>query len=363
MMLGMRTNLIPAGAVLAALAAGCEVPEVHVIRAEMGPVESTVTSVEAGIVEPLQKAVLASPVSGRIQRIRCAEGDRVEASQVLVELENDLERLRMEQAGRELERLRGISEISIPEEFERARFAYERAKVEYDRTLIRATFPGIVAELNARPGEMTFGSFGLAAAGGLGEQEPLIYLVNESQLYVEAEIDEADVFRVAVGQPTTITLGGLDRRKIKGRLSSISPVVSTREGESRTADVRVELERPEPGGVPAGAGGNGAPEDARPAERGWGGVLVGMSADIEILVDRVESVLRVPTSTIMERGEERYVHVMEGEKVVRRRVVTGLGNWEMTEIREGLSPGDLVVVTTDVKSLEGDRRVRAVVDR
>ena len=103
---------------------------------------------------------------------------------------------------------------------------------------------------------MTYGSFGLAAAGGLGEQEPLVYLVDDSQLFVEAEIDEADVFRVQTGQRATITLGGIDQKKIQGRVRFLSPVVSTREGESRTAEVRVELDRPVASVPP---GGNGVP--------------------------------------------------------------------------------------------------------
>ena len=359
MMMWMRSSVLPPA--LLAVLLGCEKTPVHVIRAELGPVESTVTSVEAGVVEPLRKAVLAPPVSGRIQRIHCAEGDRVAAGQVLLELENDIERLRLEQTERELERLRGISEISIEEEIERARFANDRAKVDYDRTKVRAPFPGIVAELNARLGEMTYGSFGLAAAGGLGEQEPLVYLVDDSQLFVEAEIDEADVFRVEMGQRATITLGGIDRKKIQGRVRFLSPVVSTREGESRTAEVRVELDRPVASVPP---GGNGAPADGAGASRenGWGGVLVGMSADIEVLVERNENVLRIPTPAIIERGDDRHVQVVEGDRVARRRILAGLGNWEWTEVREGLAAGDLVIAVTEGKWLEEGQRVKAVLE-
>jgi HlyD family secretion protein len=361
MMVRMRSSVIPA-ALLAAVLVGCDRTPVHVIRVENGPVESTVTSVEAGVVEPLRKAVLAPPVSGRIQKIHCAEGDRVAAGQVVLELENDIEKLRVDQTGRELERLRGMSEIAIEEEVERARFAHDRARVDYDRTLVRAPFPGVVAELNARLGEMTYGSFGLAAAGGVGKQEPLVYLVDDSQLFVEAELDEADVFRVQTGQRATITLGGIDRKKIQGRVQFLSPVVSTREGESRTAEVRVELDRPV-ASVPPGGNGVPANGDGASREDGWGGVLVGMSADIEILVERVESVLRVPTPAIIERGEDRYVQVVEGERIVRRRIATGLGNWEMSEVREGLAPGDLVIAVSEGKGLEEGQRVKPVLER
>jgi HlyD family secretion protein len=378
-----RRRLSPlSGLILAALAPGCEDLAVTAIRVDTGPVESTVTSVEAGVVEPEQKANLSPPVAGRIMRIHCAEGDRVEEGQILVELENDLEKLRLDEAASALKRLKDLGPVATDEERERADFALRRAKTDHDRTLIRALFSGFVAELNARLGEMTYGSLSAAFGGGARGMgaEPMVYLIDDSQLYVEAEIDEADVFRARVGHPAVVTLGGTERRQIAGRVSFISQHVSTKEGESRTAKVRVELERPAASGgkvataaarsepAPAGAGedcpsgpagGNGPV--LSPAEA-WDGVLVGMSADIEILVDRAENVTRIPTNVILEKGEEKYVFAVTGEKLQRRSIVTGIWNWALTEVKEGLSPGDLVVIPVDMKSLEEGRKVKVSVD-
>jgi len=85
-----------------------------------------------------------------------------------------------------------------------------------------------------------------------------------------------------------------------------------------------------------------------------------MSADLEILVDRVEDVVRVPTSVVIERGEEKGVVVIRDGKLARQKIVTGLGNWEMTEARSGVSPGDVVVVPVDVKLLQEGRAVKVV---
>jgi hypothetical protein len=87
-----------------------------------------------------------------------------------------------------------------------------------------------------------------------------------------------------------------------------------------------------------------------------------MSADIEILVDRVENVTRLPTNVVLERGAEKYVFVVADGKLARRPIVTGTGNWSMTEVKQGLSPGDLVVVPADTKSLEEGRKVKVNVD-
>lgn len=334
----------------------CERPGVTVVTVSKGPVESTVTSVEAGIVEPERKASLAAVVSGRICRIYIRERERVVEGAPLVELENDLERLRVEESERELGRLRKIEQDLVTQErIDSVDYALRRARVDYERTFIRAPFPGIIADLNARLGEMTFGSMALAIGASMQRQEPLVYLVDDSHVYVEAEIDEADVHQVAPGQPVKITFGGLYKKRRDGRVVYIAPVVSTQEGESRTATVRVEV-MPEESAPASGAAelgsGEGYPDEAPSA------LIVGMSADVEILVSRVESVIRVPTSVILERGDEKYVYRVEGETLVRRAVDVGLGNWEWTEVRSGLEEGQLVAEPTDLKRLADGLKVK-----
>jgi multidrug efflux pump subunit AcrA (membrane-fusion protein) len=346
---------------VAGVVLGCEKQEVTVAVVDRGAVESTVTSVEAGVVEPLHKASLASPVSGRIVRVHHLEGDRVRAGEPLVELENALERLGVEEKARELERLKQIKDDVTPaEQLDRADFAHRRAVVDYERTIIRATFDGIVADVNARVGEMTFGSMALALGVGKGSQDQLIYVVDDSKLFVKAEIDESDVFRVKPGQPVKVTLGGLDRSTIKATVVSISPVVSTREGESRTAEVKAEIQKEDCEAPGDGAGRIREGELPERDRRSF--VLVGMSADIEVLVGRVEDVVRVPTTAILERGDEKHVFVVRGGKLARQPITAGLGNWDMTEVRSGLLPGDQVVLPTDVKVLVDGREVTAVTE-
>jgi len=351
------------------VASGCERLAVTAIRVGRGPVESTVTSVEAGVVEPLHKANLASPVSGRIVKVNCEEGDRVPAGAVVIELENHLEKLRVDETASDLARLRKMrDDVATEEQIEDADFAHQRALENYDRTLIRAPFAGLVAEVNARVGEMTFGSMALALGGGGVGGAPLIYLVDDSKLFVEAEIDETDVFRVQPSQPVKVTLGGVDQRILRARVVSMSPAVSTDEGESRTAEVKVELLSPGYQAPPSGNGGS-SPSllDSSilvdPSE-----VLVGMSADLEIIVKRASDAVRIPTTSILDRGAEKFVYIVKGGKaglggqLERRKIVTGIGNWDLMGVTSGLAPGDLVVIPTDVKLLADGLEVQVVVD-
>ncbi len=337
---------------------GCEKLEVTVFRARKGLVESTVTSVEAGVVEPWRKASLAASVSGRIVRVYHEEGDRVSAGEPLVELENDLERLRVEESAKDLDRLRRVrDDLVTQEQLDRADFAYRRAQVDHERTNVRATFAGVVAKTNARLGEMVFGSMALAMGTGRGGSDPLVYLIDDSRLFVEAEIDESDLFRVSLDQPVKVSLGGIERTTLQAKVISISPTVSTQEGESRTAKIKSEIVRshPHPDGSSLAASGDGPPAQQVPLIR------VGMSADIEILVGKAEDVLQIPTTAILERGEDKHVFVVRGSKVFRQPITVGIGNWDMTEVRSGLSEGDLVVLPTDAKLLTEGLDVKFVI--
>jgi HlyD family secretion protein len=84
-----------------------------------------------------------------------------------------------------------------------------------------------------------------------------------------------------------------------------------------------------------------------------------MSVDLEILVDRIEDAVRVPTMVILERGADKYVHVIEAGRLRRRSVTTGAGNWEWTEVTSGLTPGDLVILPTESKLLREGLKVNA----
>ena len=75
-----------------------------------------------------------------------------------------------------------------------------------------------------------------------------------------------------------------------------------------------------------------------------GRLLVGYSADVEVILEARRDVLRVPTSALLQGGR---VLVLDGERLVERSVKTGVANWEHTEITSGLAAGDKVVTSLD----------------
>lgn len=85
-------------------------------------------------------------------------------------------------------------------------------------------------------------------------------------------------------------------------------------------------------------------------------LLVGYSADIEIVHKSKENVLRIPTQHIME-GKKVLVYKAD-EKLEERLVTTGLSNWSYTEILSGLSEGEQIVASLDRAGLKAGVKVR-----
>ncbi len=75
-------------------------------------------------------------------------------------------------------------------------------------------------------------------------------------------------------------------------------------------------------------------------------MLVGYSADVEIILDGRESVLRIPTAAIQEGGKVLWFDPASS-KLEARKIKLGLSNWEYTEVLEGLSAGDRIVTSLE----------------
>jgi HlyD family secretion protein len=111
--------------------------------------------------------------------------------------------------------------------------------------------------------------------------------------------------------------------RFPAKVKRVAPYVSALEKQARTVDIEATFDDPT------------AP----------GKLLVGYSADIEVILDVRENVVRVPTSALLEGGRV-LVAGAEG-RLEERKVKTGLANWEFAEVLDGLAPGDRVVTSLE----------------
>lgn len=335
---------------------------VTLIEVKEGLVEASVANTRAGSVEACQRTKLSPIVGGRIVFLGVKKGDRVKKGQVLIRLwnedqqaQNNLALTQVESARkhvgevcsladsaeREAARIKSLLArgfVSVGAE-EKARFeARSRrsaciavradinqalakvkvTKVEQGRTVLTAPFDGIVADIVGELGEYTTPSPpGVATP-------PAIDLIDPSCMYIEAPMDEVDAPKIEVGQPARITLDALPSKTFMGKVKRVAPYVVAVEKQARTVDIEVSFNN----------------------EADIEQMLVGYSADVEVVLDRHDKVLRIPTSALLD-GNKVLVFQPDTEKLEERVIKPGITNWEYTEVLAGLSQGDQIVTSLE----------------
>jgi HlyD family secretion protein len=348
---------------------------VVVAEADVGRVENTVANTRAGSVAACRRAKLAPPAGGRIEKLNVREGDRVRAGQVLLTLWNDdltaRERVAREQLQTARARVREVCELAnaAARDAKRARELRERnfvsqeavervtadatakqascdstatqvaeaeariqaSRADTDRTVLRAPFAGIVAEVNGELGEyLTPSPPGIPTL-------PAVDLIDDSCIYVSAPMDEVDAAQLKVGMAGRITLDAYRGKHFGGRLRRIAPYVLAVEKQARTVEVEVEFDHP---------------GEARH-------LLVGYSADIEVVIAARDGAVRIPTPALMPGN--RVLVLGAAGTLEERRIETGLSNWEFTEVKSGLARGDRVVTSLEREGVKAGSR--AVVEQ
>jgi len=335
--------------------------------ATRGTVEKTVANTRAGTVEACRRAKLSPGIGGQISKLTVHEGETVKAGQLLLELWNAdiaaqvlLARREAVAAGSrsravclkaavarrtadrllKLQQNKSVSEDAVDKakseadalaaecsasrtevDVSEARIAVAQAAL--DRTRLAAPFDGVIAEINGELYEyVTPSPVGIPTP-------PAVDIIDTTCFRVTAPIDEVDAGDIRVGMPARISMDAFRGRHIEGRVTRIADYVLDVERQARTVEVEVVFERM--GGIEK--------------------LLPGYSADVEIVLEERANTLRVPTEAVV---KEKYVYLFQpDEKAVHlREIRTGIANWDQTEVLDGITPGDLIVVNIDNPGLK-----------
>ena len=340
--------------------------EVEVATVGRGLVEDAVTNSQAGTVKARLRARVGAERAGRVAAIPHREGSRVRRGETLLSLDPSTAHTQLEVAKRDLEaagaaaavaraaatlarqqheRTAALFKSGVVAQGEmdlsrsklesaeaqllgaqagdqRARTAVRLAQDELAHLRVLAPFDGIVSQRMVEVGEPVVPG------------QPVLEVVSLDRLFVSAPLDEIDIGRVREGLPARVTLDPYRGRVWQGVVTRVSPVVNDVREQNRTLEVEVEM----------------MPDPAAPQPK------PGTSADVEIILDKREGVMRVPTNAII---ESKSVLVIEAGKAVSRPVKTALKNWDWTEITEGLSEGSVVITSLEKQGVKAGARVVA----
>jgi HlyD family secretion protein len=346
---------------------------VLVVEVARGMVEETVTNSRAGTVTARRRAKLSPELGGQVTALPFLEGDRVKAGAIVLRLEAAAQEARLdlserdhdaataeqervcltaERAAREYDRMlrlanEEIVSMDLLDGFEsarqankaacraagavtaRARAAIGVARAELDKTILRAPFDGIIAEVSTEVGEWTTPSPPALPV------PPVIDILDPRSIYISAPMDEVDSAQIRAGQPVRITVDSHRDASYLGTVRRVAPYVLDIEEQNRTVEVEVIF------------------EDQEFAAR----LLPGTSADVEIILEVQSDTLRVPTAALLEGGR---VLVLEGDQLEERRIETGLRNWDFTQVLSGLDAGIQVVISLDRPEVKAGAMAAAV---
>lgn len=305
--------------------------EVRIAPAELRPMERVLQVV--GTLAAQNEATTAAQVAGQLEKNLVDLGDRVKAGQELALIDTtsyeavanasaaNLSRAIASAANAEksLKRIQDLQKDKIASasdldaavadaartraEVKAAEANNAVARLDLDRSRVKAPFDGVVAERIASPGDY------------LAVGAPILRLVQTDPLRLRLEVPERDSVLVRVSQPVRVFIEG-DTNTYRGELSRIAPAIRA---DNRM--LQVEADVPNPGGLRAG-----------------------LFVRAQIIVSTPTATLSVPANTIITfAGLEKVVTIKNG-KATEKTVTTGRrdGNW--VEILSGLDAGETVAL-------------------
>ncbi len=344
---------------------------VTVHKVETGRVEDSVVNSRAGTVQSRSRAGMSPGIPGLVAQKAVQKGSRVKRGDVLLRLDDREHQAQVQLAARSLEAAKAVAEqarleaelaqqlwkrsqdlarndvvsaTALDQDRTRALMAeagalaaqarilqaeatLDTARATLAKTVMTAPFDGVVLDITTEVGEWI-------SPSPPGVFIPAVVdLIDPEALYISAPIDEADVARLRVGLPVRITLDAFRGQSFVGSLSYVSSFVETRQEQNRTLRVEAVFDEKE---LPAN-------------------LLPGLSADVEVILDARDKVLRIPTYALLEGGR---VLVVQADRLVEKKVSSGLHNWSYTEITSGLAADELVVLSLDRPEVKSGARVR-----
>ncbi len=186
-----------------------------------------------------------------------------------------------------------------------------KAQADLEKTILRASFSGIVTRVDVKEGEI------------VSINTPVVWLISDKKFEMEANIAEIDISSISVGKKADISLDAYGSDVIfSAEISAIDPAATMIEGVAvyKTTIVFDELD-----------------------ER----ILSGMTANIDILSDKKENVLIVPQRAVFSKNGDKFVNILgEDGLVIEKKVITGLrGSDGDIEIVDGVLEEDKVITS------------------
>ncbi len=254
------------------------------------------TEIGSGVVA-VANPVYVSAKGGTVDNVRVSAGDDVSRGGKLMTLEGEI---------------LSSSLYTLLEQRESLQEDLDDVMADIDNLSVRAGSDGVITGLSLKKGQ------------SVQQGVALFTVQNDSAVKIDVEIDELDIASIEAGDEATVTFDALPEKTYTANIAKINPV-GTAQNNVTKYTVTLTLENAQD-------------------------VMLGMSADVQIVSERAQDALQIPVEAIQTINGEKFV-VFEGDinkdldyTPATHKVVTGITDGVNIEVKEGLKEGDRVAV-------------------
>ncbi|WP_297574041.1 efflux RND transporter periplasmic adaptor subunit [uncultured Campylobacter sp.] len=216
----------------------------------------------------------------------------------------------------------------IEARIEQANIDLDIAKKNLSYTNIVSPLDGVIVSLPVKEGQ-TLNAMQIAPK--------IAEVADLSKMEINLEISEADIPKIALGMEVVYKILAFNDESKKSSISSIDPALSTLSNGVYSSQNR---------------GSNSAVYYYAKAkvDNSDGLLKIGMTTENSIIINQSKNTLYIPTSAIFKEGNSTFVKVLKNGKATKKEVKVGIANSINSEILQGLSSDDEVIITSSSPS-------------
>lgn len=199
--------------------------------------------------------------------------------------------------------LRTQAEVSRDNAFD----SLKSAQKDLEDTLIIAPSQGVVTQVPASLNQY------------VSTQDAVIRMSDTSLNFFEAEVDEADIGKISIGQRAQVSLDAYPDKVFEGEVKEIQPFTKSSASGAMVVTVRIQLQQMD-----------------QP-------FMQGLSGQVDIILQEAKNALVVPLEAIK---EDNTVTIKKDNRLQKQKIKKGLQSEEEVEVLEGLSEGEHVYLNT-----------------
>ncbi len=230
-----------------------------------------------------------------------------DAQEVLNQYEEARTEMKSQKSGNEASQSSGYNAASLNASAQETKLSQQIAEenLQMAQNGVTADFDGIITSLSAKDGAL--------ATQGM----ELVEVQSNKEVCVKVGLTKYDLEKVAVGQKADVTIAG---NTYQGEISRIYHMATKNASGSSIVQALIHIDNPDDG------------------------IFLGIEAKVVIHTAESSNTLLVPVEVINADMNGSFVYVVENGVVTRKDIVTGISSDAYTEILEGLSTGDAVIV-------------------